>query len=161
MCNNVYEVSSCPVPVNQRARAGNLPEWFYERICDYAENSTSEGRESAIQHLSRILGRSCIRNGNQLRISPELKTFFFRNAFRCFLAAAKALAKTDYDVFAGIRPAPAFQAALSGLNESYEDLWDIYIYIREDDVLMPLERWLRSADLSRPFYIGGTIEYHC
>lgn len=38
---------------------------------------------------------------------------------------------------------------------------DIYIYVRDDDALIPLDRWLRSADFSSPFYIGGTIKYHC
>ena len=60
----------------------------------------------------------------------------------------------------GSQLAPAFQAALDGLNESYEDIRDIYIYTREDDTLMPLDRWLRCTDLSRPFYIGGIIDYY-
>lgn len=160
MLNNIYEVSSTPIPVEQRAKAGNMPDWFFERICDYAENSTSEERESAIQSLSQILGEHCIREGSRLTVSPEIKQSFFRTPFLCFCAAARRLAQTDYAVFAGIQPAPAFQAALSGLNESYEDIRDIYIYIRDDDALIPLDRWLRSADFSCPFYIGGTIKYH-
>ena len=161
MQNNIYEVSSSPIPAEQRAKAGTMPDWFFERICDYAENATSEERESGIQTLSRILNGHCTREGSRLTISPEVKQSFFRKAFLCFCAAAKALAQTDYTVFAGIQPAPAFQAALSGLNESYEDIRDIYIYVRDDDALIPLDRWLRSADFSHPFYIGGTIKYHC
>ena len=63
MQNNIYEVSSSPIPAEQRAKAGNMPDWFFERICDYAENATSEERESAIQTLSRILGSPLHKRG--------------------------------------------------------------------------------------------------
>ena len=38
MHNSIYEVSRSPVPVGQRARAGNMPDWFgavksYAQIC--------------------------------------------------------------------------------------------------------------------------------
>ncbi|MBS5549066.1 MAG: DUF945 domain-containing protein [Oscillospiraceae bacterium] len=60
-----------------------------------------------------------------------------------------------------MRAAPAFQLALDGLRDSYEDQRGIYIYSPETDSLVTLEYWLRNADLSRPFYIGGTIDYLC
>ena len=28
------------------------------------------------------------------------------------------------------------------------------------DTLEPLDRWLRYADLTRPVYIGGVVDYH-
>lgn len=59
-----------------------------------------------------------------------------------------------------MQTAPAFQLALDGLQDSYEDQRGIYIYSPETDSLVTLEHWLRSADLSQPFYIGGTIDYH-
>ena len=56
-----------------------------------------------------------------------------------------------------MQAAPAFQLALDGLRDSYEDQRGIYIYSPETDSLVTLEHWLRSADLSRPFYIGGPL----
>ena len=44
MHNSIYEVSRSPVPASQRARAGNMPDWFFERVCDYAENPTPRQR---------------------------------------------------------------------------------------------------------------------
>ena len=64
MHRSVYEVTHKPIPINQHARAGNLPDWFYERVCDYAENTTPEQREAAIRALSLSLGPGCDRNGD-------------------------------------------------------------------------------------------------
>ena len=35
----VYELARTPVRPDCYARAGNLPDWFYEQVCDYAENT--------------------------------------------------------------------------------------------------------------------------
>lgn len=161
MHNSIYEISRSPIPLDQRTRAGHMPDWFYERICDYAENPGPAGRESAIHALSMLLGRFCTRERDRLTLSPQIRDVFFRSSFDCFKAAAQALAQTDYSVFAGLAPSPAFPLALSGLNDSYEDPRGIYIYSPETGELVTLERWLRNTDLSRPFYIGGTIDYHC
>ena len=48
MHNSIYEISRSPVPASQRARAGNMPDWFFERVCDYAENPTPRQREEAL-----------------------------------------------------------------------------------------------------------------
>ena len=50
--------------------------------------------------------------------------------------------------------------ALSGLNDSYEDRYGIYVYTGTTNTLEPLDRWLRYADLSRPVYVGGVVDYH-
>ncbi len=49
MHSNVFDVSRSLVPVSERIRAGNLPDWFYEQICDYAENPNSGQRQTAIE----------------------------------------------------------------------------------------------------------------
>lgn len=161
MHNSIYEVSRSPVPVGQRARAGNMPDWFFERVCDYAENPTPRQREEALGVLFKTLGPFCTKEGEKFSLSPKIKEEFFQNRYECFRAAAEVLAQTNYAIFAGMRAAPAFQLALNGLRDSYEDQRGIYIYSPETDSLVTLEHWLRNADLSQPFYIGGTIDYHC
>lgn len=160
MHNNIYEISCNPIPAEQRARAGNIPGWFYEQICDYAENPGSAKRELAIQTLSKLFGNFCIRDGDKFILSPQIRASFFRKSYSYFKAAAEVLSHTDYDIFSGLTPSPAFQLALSGLNDSYEDTRGIYIYSTETELLVTLEYWLRNADLSLPFYIGGVVDYH-
>lgn len=161
MHSSIFEISHSPIPVERRARAGNLPDWFYEQVCHYAENPGPGRRETAIQALSNVLGPHCVRERDRLLLSPKIRESFFRRSYLCFKAAAEALAQTEYPVFAGISPSAAFPLALSGLNESYEEPHGIYIYSTEHGTLVTLERWLRHAELSQPFYLGGTIYYHC
>ena len=115
----VYELARTPVRPDCYARAGNLPDWFYEQVCDYAENTDPPQREQAIADLSHFLGPLCTRKGDRLDFAPNLRDSFFRRGYVCFRAAAEVLAQTAYAVFSGSEKAPAFDLALSGLNDSY------------------------------------------
>ena len=161
MDSYIYEISHTPIPTNQQARAGNIPDWFYEQVCSYAENTDQARREDAIQEFFDCLGQFCVRSGDEFILSAQIKETFFRASYDYFKAAAELLAQADYATFAGISISPAFSLALEGLNDSYENQRGSYIYYSETGQLITLERWLRSADLSRPFYIGGTVNYHC
>ena len=161
MHSNIIELSRTPVPAPMRAKAGHMPDWFYEQVCDYAVNPDPVQREGLIRQFYKQFGNLCTQNGDEITISPQIREIHFRNRYDCFKAAAETLAQTDYDVFTGITVSPAFHLALKGLNDSYEGKRDIYIYLPESGELVTLDRWLRTADFSRPFYIGGTINYHC
>lgn len=161
MHSNIFEVSRTPVPIPMRARAGHMPDWFYEQVCDYAENPSPVQREEAIRQFYKQFRGLYTQSGDKITISPQIREIHFHKSYDCFRAAAEALAQTDYDVFTGNAVSPAFQLALDGLNDSYEDKRGIYIYLADSGELVTLDRWLRTADFSRPFYIGGTISYHC
>ena len=90
-----------------------------------------------------------------MTFSHSLRDGFFRRGYVCFKAAAEVLAQTAFSVFSGSEIAPAFDLALDGLNDSYEDRYSIYIYHAQTGILEPLDRWLRYADLNKPVYIGG------
>src|SRR5699024_5566962 len=68
----VYELARTPICPDRYARAGNLPDWFYEQVCDYAENTDLSQREQAIADLSRFLGPLCTRKGDRLDFAPSL-----------------------------------------------------------------------------------------
>ena len=76
------------------------------------------------------------------------------------MAAVKALAKTSYDTFSSIIPSPAFHAALSSVTESYADRFGFYVYDADRAELLPLDAWLRKADLSIPYYLRSEMDYH-
>ena len=160
MHSYVYQVSLQPVQSEAYAKAGHLPDWFYEQVCSYAENADPAWREQAIQELVQFLGPLCTRTGSRLTFSHSLREGFFRRGYVCFKAAAEVLAQTAFSVFSGSEIAPAFDLALDGLNDSYEDRYSIYIYHAQTEILEPLDRWLRYADLSKPVYIGGVVSYY-
>lgn len=63
-------------------------------------------------------------------------------------------------MFSGIMPAPAFYAALNGVAESYADRFGFYVYDSDHAELLPLDAWLRKADLLKPYYLGSVMDYH-
>lgn len=160
MHSSVFEVSHAPIPMADWARAGNLPEWFYEQICSYAENIGPEQRQGTISQLCVALGSLCTLEGDRLTVSPQIRGTYFRKSYGSFIAAAETLAQTNYEAFSGCRTDQTLLLALDKLNSSYEDKRGFYIYLSETGELMTLDCWLRTADFSKPFYIGGTINYH-
>lgn len=158
MHSTVYELSDHPVPARQHISPGCLPDWFFGSVADYATRMSEAERADSISALAEHFDGMCTRSGDALRFSPFLKQNYFRESHRYFKAAAEALSETDYNVFAGLAPTAAFQLALSSIAESYTDRHSFYVY--DAGELAPLDDWLRRADLSAPFYVGGTINYH-
>lgn len=159
MHSTVFEISR--YPRSEKSESPQyLPNWFYETVCDCTAKISDYEREHEIQQLTRLLGSQCTRNGNKLIFSPKFKQQYFEESFRYFKAAAEALAETEYDVFAGIAPAAAFDLALSGITESYADKRSFYVYCPDYEDLSPLDNWLRKAGLSEPVYIRDAINYH-
>lgn len=158
MHSTVYELADHPIAAEKYISPGYLPDWFFGSVADYATEMSDAERADSIATLAEHFGSLCDRNGDQMNFSPQLKQIYFKESHRYFKEAAKALSKTDYDVFAGITSATAFHLALNSITESYTDKYSFYIY--EDGELSPLDNWLRSADISKPFYVGGTINYH-
>ena len=64
MHSYVYQVSLQPVQSESYAKAGHLPDWFYEQVCNYADPAW---REQAIQELVQFLGPLCTHSGSRFR----------------------------------------------------------------------------------------------
>lgn len=161
MHNTIYEISDKPIPKSGRATVGSLPAWFFDSVSDGACEFSDDEREQEIRRLSHCLGSACKWDGKKLMLSPDIRQEYFKGAFEYFKKAAAALAETEYTVFSGTVPSAAFDLALQGMAESYADKLGSYVYdpgIRE---LFPLDTWLRQADIEKPLYIGGIINYHC
>ena len=73
MHSYVYQVSLQPVQSESYAKAGHLPDWFYEQVCSYAENADSAWREQAIQELVQFLGPLCNPHRQPPPVSPSGK----------------------------------------------------------------------------------------
>lgn len=155
MHSNVFEVSRSPVPVSQRIRVGHLPDWFYEQVCDCAENLEPEQRQTTIEQFVAQFGGLCVWEGDMITIYPQIKATYFRKSYGSFKAAAETLSQADYTAFSECCACSVLQSALDRLNNSYENKRSAYIYLTESGELMPLDRRIRTADFSTPFYIGG------
>ena len=159
MHSRIFELSHKPIKAADRMTDGDVPEWFFTTVCDYAVPSGQ--REQDIDWFTGYFRGLCSRDGSKLHFAPDIKEKCFREGYEAFKSAASALAETDYATFAGLKENAAFQLARFGLTDSYEDKFGFYIYTPESQALQPLDSWLRNTDTSKPFYVGGTIDYHC
>ena len=155
----VYEVSSSPVPQEKRTKHSNLPEWFHG-ICDYADDLSPEQRTAAIQSFAEFFHGNCTIEDDKVTFSPQAKVDYFRDSFQYFRSALSVLDKVDLNSFSGTNPTPVLYAAVRGLMESYEDERGTYIYDAANEDLLTLDSWLRTTDVTTPFYLGGVIDYH-
>ena len=160
MHSTIYEFSERPISESRRATIDSLPEWFFQTVADSAADTDEITRAVQIRCLELYFGDLCMREGEQLRFVHDFKARYFRNSYPYFMAAVRALAKASYDMFSGIMPAPAFHAALNSVTESYADRFGFYVYDADHAELLPLDAWLRKADLSIPHFVGGIIDYH-
>lgn len=158
MGNIVYEISERPIPANQQITPGYLPDWFFNSVCSYATKMSAAEREKSIHGLVKYFGGLCACNGDQMTFSPLLKQQYFKEKYETFKAVAKNLAETEYSVFSGVLPTEKLCLTINSLMESYTDQRGIYIY--ECGKLLPLDNWIRKAEISKPFYVGGTVCYH-
>ena len=160
MHSTIYEFSKQPISKKRWATIDCLPEWFFQTVADSAADTDDIPRAVQIRCLEQHFGDLCIRDGDQLRFVHDFKARYFRKSYPYFMAAVRALAKTPFDTFSGIIPAPAFHAALSSVTESYADRFGFYVYDSDHAELLPMDAWLRTADLSIPYYMGSVIDYH-
>ena len=75
-------------------------------------------------------------------------------------SAAALLSAVSYGVFSGQEKSTEFAKAMVTIRFAYEDKFDHYIYLRDNDELITLDVWVRDLDPKDSFYIGGIIDYH-
>ena len=96
------------------------------------------------------------RNGSTARSLER----YFRQAYSKFLAAAAQLTAYSYEAFCGKNGWRVLDHAVFELNDAYEDRYGFYVYDRDRSEFRTEDAWLREADLSAPWYVGGIVDYH-
>jgi len=160
MHNYIFELSSTAIPEDERYSIFDIPDWFKGSIADAAYDTAGEERELAIASLIKGLGPYCSFEDGRVQFSGDVKEQYFRGNFEIFLEAATMLAATDYRTFSGQERSCDFARAITNLNQAYEEKFDFYIYLSDEDELIPGDAWVRDLDLSDCYYIGGVIDYH-
>lgn len=59
MHDYIYELSSSPIPENERYSLFDIPDWFHGSIADSVCDADSEERKVAIESFVRSLGSCC------------------------------------------------------------------------------------------------------
>ena len=160
MHSRIFELSDKPVPADERFSFEDVPEWFFATVADYADDILSAAdRSEEIAWLVSTFHALCERDGDKLTLSPDTRKKFFRSRYSEFLEIAPRLAAYSYEAFCGETGSVAIETDLFRLKDAYDDQCGFYVYNRETCELHTLHFWLRRADLSKPYYVGGVIDY--
>lgn len=160
MHDYIYELSSRPIPENERYSLFDIPDWFHGSIADSVYDADGDERELAIESFVRSLGSCCSYEDGVLRFTGNVKEGYFKGSFEAFQEAAARLATTDYREFSGQEHSHEFIRAMTNLKQAYEDKFDHYVYLKDSEELIPMDSWMRDLDLSESYYFGGVIDYH-
>lgn len=156
----IYELSSSPVPEDNRYSIFEIPDWFHGFIADSVYDTDGEERESAIESFVRDLGTLCSYEDGKLSFTGDVKERYFKNSFASFQEAVAKLVTTDYREFSGQEHSHEFICAMTNLKQAYEEKFDHYVYLKDSEELIPMDAWVRDLDLSEVFFFGGVIDYH-
>ena len=159
MHSNIYEVSKQPIPESGYMKVDDLPMWFFADTADYASEVPAERRSQEIDWLNDGFYGLCARNGDELVFDPGILGKIFLRKHSRFEIAAK-LAGATYEAFIGGSGSESLLYSLIDLKEAYDDGYGFYIYDRDEDELLTLDTWLRTANLTRHWFVGGIIDYH-
>lgn len=157
MHSRIFELSDTPVPANERVKEFCIPEWFCSTIADYVDDDTD--RKNDIEWLMSCMGGiATLENGSTIVYAPDARKQYFARRYERFMKAIEQIKNVTLEGFAGIDRAYNVDGKMSELRDAYEDKFGFYIFYKEQ--LMTEDEWMRFADLTKPYYIGGTIDYH-
>ena len=160
MHSRIFELSENPIPEDERFSQGDVPEWFLNSIADYTDDIPDDQRMSEIDWLVGMFHGLCTADGERLSFNPELKEQFFKPRYACFLEAAALLKECTYEAFWGGEGSRKLAHTLFLLNDAYEDKYGFYIYDPAEYELQTIHAWLRGADLSKKYFVGGILDFH-
>ncbi len=160
MHSRIFELSEQPIPEDDRYSEDKLPDWFYSTVGDYACDLLDTHRENAIQWFVGFFGGQCKNDGDRIEFTDKALDFHFRRSYGDFVKNASLLTAYSFEAFCGKSGYSVLMDTLRDLNSDYEDKFGFYVYDRDCDELFTLDMWLRETDLSKPFFIGGTLDYH-
>ena len=132
----------------------DIPEWFYGPIADYAIES--EDRDEDLNWLRESLEGSAELEGNKLTFRKDAAVRHFAGRYEAFVQQMADIQSVTLEEFAGV--SGNFSLQMHTLNSFYNDEFDFYIY--HNNSFMTLDEWIREADLTHPFFVGRTFDYH-
>lgn len=140
--------------------ADDVPEWFTNTISDYVCDVPQAYREENLDYLAGWFGGCCTRDGNKLMLDADVREKVFEPMYNELQAAAANLMALPYRDFCGVGDSFNAWKAMYRVKSAFEDKYGYYAYNSETGNLITMHEWLRGVDPSKPYYVGGIIDYH-
>lgn len=161
MHNFIFEAAEAPVPQSAILTAESVPSWFQEERTDAVSDVSDTLRDDAIHNFVKCFDGSCTRQGDALSFDASAKREYFGKSYDRFRAAAEKLCAVSLPAFCGDENYQSCADLVYQLQTMFDADDATYIYLRKSGDIQTMDYWVRTSDLSRPFFIGGVVDYHC
>ena len=154
MHSRIFELSDEELSEEAWMQMYDIPEWFYGTVADYAKES--ENRDADLGWLRESLKGVATLEGNTLSFCDDARVVYFKGKHEAFLRQLDELKSVTLEEFAGTTD--NFSTKMHFLNSLYNEEFEFYFY--HNDCFRTMDEWLRYADLTHPFFVGGVFDYH-
>ncbi len=164
MHSRIIQLETEPVPENERLSSWEIESdhWFLYTVADYV--AEDEDHAHSLAWFKEILSPGAPHidyftdeKGEGLILREGFFQAYFSAEYTEFVDALRKLSESaSPDAFAN----DSLSLPMYNLNAAYDDKYGFYIQ-NDDTGLCTLNRFLRQARMDTPYYIGGTVDYHC
>jgi len=164
MHSRIIQLETEPVPENERLSDWDIESdhWFLYTVADYV--AEDEDRAHSLEWFKEILSPGAPHieyftdeKGEGLVFRVGFLQAYFSATYTEFADALRKLSKSaSPETFAN----DSLSLPMYNLDTAYDDKYGFYIQ-NDDTGLCTLNRFLRRTRMDTPYYIGGTVDYHC
>jgi len=154
--SRIYQISTKPILEEDYLLADDfINHWFTNTIADYVDDDTDRGAD--IRSLKEKLGDSAkFESEDSFVIQPGGKEMYFQKAYGLFKNACLKAVLMDFSEFVSSN---GLSIVMYSIDNAYCDKYSIYVSPDEFETI-PLDEFIRSAELGKRYFIGNTLDYH-
>lgn len=157
MHSRIFQLESSPVAKKDRISSDDIPEWFCVKIADYVDDLPESARQENIDWLVGSFLGICEKRGGHLVFHGDAETYFADEfKYKKFVETINRLRNVSLKSFVDLHSDLSY--IIRSLQCSYDDQYGFYIW--SDCDIETMDNWVRSADLTKTYYIGGIVDYH-
>jgi hypothetical protein len=153
----IFQISTEPVPADGYISASDYEDtWFLDRVAESVDEENQ--RPEDIGNLKNLLvskKAAAFRDtDNSFVFLPGGKEAYFTKAYEAFEAARSQTMKMGLSEFAS---GNEFKDAVWNMKNAHCEVFDHYVSTGSDTI--PFDKFIRQADLSVRYYIGGVVGF--
>lgn len=157
MHSRIFQLESSPVAKGDRISPDDIPEWFCMGVADYVDDLPESARQENIDWLVGAFYGICEKCGDRLVFHGDAETYFSDEfKYKKFVENLNRLRNVSLKSF--VDPHSDISYILYSLQGSYDNKYGFYIW--SDGDIETMDHWIRSADLTKTYYVGGIVDYH-
>ena len=157
MHSRIFQLESSPVTKEHRISSDDIPEWFCVEIADYVDDLPESARRENIDWLVGSFHGICENRGGRLAFHGDAVAYFSDEyRYKKFVENVNRLRNVSLRSF--VDPHSDLSYLLYALQNSYDNKYGFYIW--SGGIIETMDHWVRRADLTKTYYVGGIVDYH-